>query len=488
MSLETHREIADAGTRAALAGAARAAQDPHRLAYHFMAPSGWMNDPNGLIQFGGAYHLFYQHNPYAPWWGAMHWGHATSADLVHWEHLPVALAPSEPYERPEGGGGGCFSGSAVDDGGRLTLVYTGTGQGQFQCVATTADGREFSKHPGNPVIAEVPPDGSQDFRDPKVWRHDDLWHMVVGSGRDGVGKALLYRSRDLRRWEYRGVVARSDGTQGRVWECPDLFPLGGRHVLVCSPIGLERPRSICIVGEMDYAAGRFAPGHQSDADCGPGFYAPQTFLDDRGRRIMFGWMRDWEGASPSMDYGRAGALTLPRLVALSPEGGLRFTPVPELKSLRGKHERLADVDLDPGSEVVLEEVCGDTLEIKAEFEPGPGREGQFGIAVRCSPDGSDETPITCDRESRQLLVDWRRSGLKVAAPVSAAPLDQSPRERLKLHVFVDRSSVEVFVNDGRAVVTGRVYPGPDSLGVKLFARGCGASLAALDAWTLGGVW
>jgi beta-fructofuranosidase len=223
----THAELTARADAAVAAAAPRAAQDPHRLAYHFMAPAGWMNDPNGLIHWRAAYHIFYQHNPYEPGWGAMHWGHALSRDLVRYEHRPVALAPSEPYESP---GGGCFSGSAVDDGGTLTLIYTSTADHQAQSIATSADGVHFEKYAGNPVIPAPPPQGNgSDFRDPKVWRHDGAWWMVVGS-RDGeLGNVLLYRSDDLRNWDFVSVLCQSDGTQGRMWECPDLYPLADRY-------------------------------------------------------------------------------------------------------------------------------------------------------------------------------------------------------------------------------------------------------------------
>ena len=200
----------------------------HRQMWHFSPKAGWMNDPNGLIYFKGKYHIFYQFNPYGTKWSAMHWGHAISDDLVNWEHLPIALAPSEPYDNhPEGG---CFSGSAVDDNGILTLIYTATtnyGDGfvQSQCIATSEDGIRFQKYAGNPVIPAPPACGSSDFRDPKVWKHHDKWYMVVGSSKDRKGKALLYRSDNLREWQYVNVLCESRGEWGTMWECPDFFEI-----------------------------------------------------------------------------------------------------------------------------------------------------------------------------------------------------------------------------------------------------------------------
>ncbi|MDF2964002.1 MAG: sucrose-6-phosphate hydrolase, partial [Paenibacillus sp.] len=209
-----------------------ASRDPHRLNYHIMAPANWINDPNGLIQFKGSYHVFYQHHPFGVEWGPMHWGHATSPDLVHWEHQPIALAPSETYDH-----GGCFSGSAVEHEDKMYLFYTGVvydgaihtsnrhNRKEVQCMAVSNDGRTFEKHPASPILSNPPADGSKDFRDPKVWKYGNQWYMVVGSTKNGVGKVLIYESLDLVHWSYKGVALESSGTEGYMWECPDLFPL-----------------------------------------------------------------------------------------------------------------------------------------------------------------------------------------------------------------------------------------------------------------------
>lgn len=158
----------------------------YRQGYHFMAPASWINDPNGFIQYKGKYHLFYQYNPYGATWSAMHWGHAESDDLIKWSHLPIALAPSEVYD--DDNNGGCFSGSAVDNDGILTLMYTGTtnneeGTVQVQCIATSDDGVNFEKFEGNPVILPNFIEGNRDFRDPKVWKEGELWYVVIGTSK-----------------------------------------------------------------------------------------------------------------------------------------------------------------------------------------------------------------------------------------------------------------------------------------------------------------
>ena len=464
-----HEALCAQADAAVAAAAPHAATSPHRLAYHFMAPAGWMNDPNGLIYWGGRHHVFYQHNPYEAHWGAMHWGHAVSADLVRYEHRPVALAPREPYELPNG----CYSGSAVDDDGTLTLIYTAAGREpirQTQCIATSADGLRFEKCDANPVIPAPPPQGDPgDFRDPKVWRHDGAWWMVVGSRHGELGNVLLYRSDDLRAWEYVSVVCQSDGRGGSMWECPDLFPLGDRHALVISPCGVEPRKSVTMVGEFDYATGRFTPERQMDTDYGPGFYAPQSFIDARGRRVMFGWMTATWGTSPGRAYGWAGALTLPRLVTAGPDGMPRFAPLPELQALRQEQ-------LDPAA------VEGNSLEVLAEFEVG--RDAEFGLSVLRSEDGAQETRVVYDEASGRLTIDWERSGA-VESGRRSAPLPVGPGGRLKLHVFVDRSSVEVFADGGRAVLSARVFPDPASRGVAVIGAD---RMLSLDAWRLAPIW
>lgn len=196
--------------------------DPHRAQFHFQPPKYWMNDPNGLIHWKDEYHLFYQHNPESLAWTNMHWGHAVSKDLYHWEHLPVALAPTP---------GGCdelgvWSGCAVDNDGEPTLMYTGVVP-EVQCVAIgDAALRSFKKYPGNPVIAR-PPEGLDvaGFRDPCAWREGDGWRCVIGSGIQGQGGAvLLYRSSDLRKWEYlHPLLIGNKDENGAMWDCPDAL-------------------------------------------------------------------------------------------------------------------------------------------------------------------------------------------------------------------------------------------------------------------------
>lgn len=471
--------------------AAELGDDSYRLRYHLMPPAGWMNDPNGLIYYKNEYHAFYQHYPYDSKWGPMHWGHAKSKDLVNWEHLPVALAPSEAYDAGETGGYGCWSGSAVDNEGVLTLIYTGHVDGrtptEVQCLATSSDGVTFRKEANNPVIAGAPEEGGLGFRDPKVWRHDGAWYMVIGYGKDGLGKVLLYTSQDMQAWRYLGVAAESDGEMGDMWECPDLFPLGneGDHVLVISPMNMGTTKTMYMTGTLNYETGAFDRRYAERLDYGFDFYAPQTFVDGKGRRILLGWMNIWGARMPEQERGWMGAFTLPRELTLAADGTLRMQPVAELTALRREHQRVSGLTIGADREAALP-VKGDSLELIAVFdvEQSAG-DADFGLLLRCSEDGKEYTKVVYSAAERKLSVDRTHAGAGEAgvSEVQLAPLADG---RVKLHLFLDRSSVELFANDGMKTVTNRIYPAADSVGIKLFAEKGAARLESLDAWQLRG--
>jgi len=312
-----------------------------RSLYHFEPRTGWINDPNGLVWYRGQYHAFFQHNPYSDRWGRMHWGHAVSRDLIHWEQLPIALWPDEPYERCREDEGGCFSGSAVVIDGRLWLIYTTVSDefGQTQSLAYSDDGRYFEKFSGNPVIGHFPADGCPDFRDPKVEHRGGRWQMVLGSGKDGVGRVLRYTSEDLQRWEYAGVFA-EDPAFGAVVECPDFFALEEKYILKISrmnpPLGDNEQ---FVVGHME--GEHFCPEQTCLPEAGPNFYASQSFLDPQGRRILIGWVTPH--GKPRKDGAREGAFSLPRELTLR-DGRLCSYPIAEARHLLTDHDPAVSVE------------------------------------------------------------------------------------------------------------------------------------------------
>ena len=470
-----------------------------RPKYHFMPPSNWMNDPNGLIQYQGVYHLFYQHNPDAAVWGNMHWGHASSRDLVHWEHHPAALAPT-PGGPDEAG---VWSGCVVDWNGQPTAVYTGlTTAGESVCLATSRDGLlTWEKHAQNPVIGGPPAElDTLGFRDPYVWREDGQWKMVIGSGlRERGGMVLQYTSPDLLQWQYVGPLLMGDVNQtepvwaGEMWECPNFFRMGDEHVLIISPMDLHPSRSLYtlyLLGAYDGSA--FKPRVMAKMDGGDMyFYAPQVFADEQGRRIALGWSREARTEKASVREGWAGVMTLPRLLQMRADGHLTQQPVPELQALRGAAKAWKDIPLSPEEKpVTLEGLSGDTLEIEAVFHLGAAREdrdGEVGLLVRRSPDEEEVTEIRVDLRAGALVVDSLRSSLSSEDFPGAyeIPLDLSGANLLTLRVFLDRSIIEVFANEV-AVITTRVYPTRESsTGIAFFARRRAGLIASLQAWEMG---
>lgn len=455
----------------------------YRLNYHIMAPSGWINDPNGLIQFNGMYHVFYQHHPYSPEWGPMHWGHAVSSDLVHWKHLPVALAPDCNYEK------GCFSGSAVDNNGKLSLIYTAhddeRSPKEVQCVAESTDGIHFTKYNNNPVISHLPAGASEDFRDPKAWFEDGKWNLLIGSGKSGKGKALLYQSDDFHTWNYIGVLCESDGTLGDMWECPDFFPLGDKHVLVVSPMNMKGGKNIYIIGRYDKAKHRLIPEEIQEIDNGHDFYAAQTFADANGRRILIAWMDMWGSEFPTQKDGWAGALTVPRELRLE-DGQICAEPVKETVKLRGG--LLADLSfhLAKKEKHVLSAVKGDSLELNIHvFFDDPACTG-FGVCLRKAKEGKEETLLHYDIEREQLSVNTKNSG-KGDKRISVGHLKKMDNG-LELRILIDKSSVELFANKGRLTMSERIYPENTSVNYDLFCENGSCFVKQVRAWQLNNIW
>ncbi len=449
----------------------RLAADPHRPAYHFLS-GHWMNDPKPFFH-NGEYHVFFQHNPEAAGWGNMRWGHTVSRDLAHWTPLPIALEPQPGGPDAEG----CWTGSVVRDGDRFHILYTGIPRReplkQIQCLASSADLITWERDPANPVISEAPDGYGPCFRDPCVWRDGDGWAMLIGSEVQGQGGAvLLYRSTDLRRWESRGPFFSAPAHEtGFDMECPDFFTLDGHPVLLTS-----RNQTWWRRGE--FSGDRFTGGAYGMMDGGC-LYAAKTLVDDRGRRILFGWVRETRPDDALREAGWGGVLSLPRTLALMPDGTMGSQPVKELEALRGKRSRWENLTVTDGFHL-LEDVQGDSLELSVTF--GPGDAETMGVSVRCSPDGVERSDFTLQRRDD----DFRMNGTPT---FMGQPMSLSPNADVTLRLFVDRSVVEGFAG-GRAH-TLRTYPTrADATGIGLFATGGRACVKCLEVWEMNsiGLW
>jgi beta-fructofuranosidase len=467
----------------AVATAAEIANDPDRPEYHFLPPHNWINDPNGPIFWKEKYHLFYQMNPHAAVWGDMHWGHAVSTDMVHWRHLPIALAPTPGGPDSEG----CFSGSAVVRDEVPTLIYTGVKNAppelvtlhdgneklrETQLLATAEDDELLSwKKLPEPVIA-APPAGMAvtGFRDPCPWREADAWYMAVGSGvRDEGGCALLYRSSDLRNWEYlhplaqgkpNGRTSANPVDTGEMWECPDFFELDKKHCLLYST-----------EGKVDWTTGvynshehRYTPGRQGLLDHGA-YYAPKSFLAPDGRRILWGWIPE---RRPEAEYARAGwagVMSLPRVLAVGPQGQLEMHPAAEVEKLRRPVERVV-VKADAPFRQKL-----DTLRQELRLHIGLSS-GMATVRLK-----------TNRGIAWELAVDVAANAVRCGE--ISFPLPGLPWPRPELRIFLDGSVIETFIG-GREALTSRVYglkPDETELEITLAA---GHSLA-LEVWQLSAI-
>ena len=498
-----------------LSGAAQPADrgydEPFRSQFHFTPEKNWMNDPNGLVWYKGEYHLFYQYNPFGNVWGHMSWGHAVSKDLIHWQHLPVALA--------EENGVMIFSGSAVvdwdntsglchsadpsnpNDKSCLIAIYTGHVEktSQSQHIAVSNDrGRTWTKYAGNPVL-DI---GEKDFRDPKVFWHEATKKWVMAVSLSKAQKVHFYGSPDLKKWELLSEFGPAGVKRDDIlWECPDLFelPVDGqpgkkRWVLIVN----INPGGVAGGSGGQYFIGSF-DGHtfMNDnpketalfVDYGKDFYAGVTFSDvpkSDGRRILIGWMSNWQYAQIEPTSPWRTAQSIPRVLTLKQtSAGLRLwqLPITELTSLRGQFSEKRNVKLAQNEKVGT--WVGNAIEIAAEF-----RISQTESAVLHLLSGANETLIGYDPIKRVMFIDRTRSGEVGFDPQFVgrheAPI-QVVREKIRLRAFVDHSSIELFGNDGEAVITDRIFP-PPSANLTVYLYPSKARCLSLKLWKLRSIW
>jgi len=499
-------------------------QEPFRPQFHFSPAKNWTNDPNGPVYYNGEYHLFFQYNPFGDEWGHMSWGHAVSRDMVHWQQLPVAI--------PEWHGVMIFSGSTVVDAHNssglcesaaadhscLAAIYTGyrsaaaassnsaaREQNQSQYLAYSNDrGRTWAEYDANPVIDLH----LADFRDPKVFWYAPGHKWVIVTALPPQHKVRLFSSIDLKHW-----TALSDfgpaGATGGVWECPDLFPLAVdsdphdiRWVLSVN----VNPGGVAGGSGDQYFVGRFdGTTFTNDspdaaplwADYGADFYASTSFSDipaSDGRRIWIGWLDNWQYAARAPTHPWRGQQSIPRTLGLKrfPEGvRLVQQPIRELQVLRERPIVIANRTVLAANRLLqAAEARGDTIEIEAEIAPGSAEE--FGFEVRESHDGSEAAVIGIDRAKSVLFVDRTRSGnvgFDPAFPARhMAPIHLTRGRPVKIHILVDRSSVEVFGGDGETVISDLVFPAAASNGLEVYCQGGEARVVKMTLWRVRRAW
>ena len=449
----------------------RILSDPARPGYHFANPEGVAMpfDPNGAIYWKGRYHLFYIFQDSRSGHRADHWGHVSSTDLFHWRHHPTGLLDGM-YS------GNCF----VNADGVPTICYHQKGEGNAMAVALDDDLNAWRKLDTiTPATREG--DAYHDrYRswDPYGWHEGDSYYAIFGGKRPGIAKASALDGE----WRYVGDLF-AHGVEGVSLDedvsCPDLFRLGDKHVLLCISHRLG-----CRYYVGTWKNEQFHPeSHAMMSWVDHAFFAPESLLDDRGRRIMWAWIMDDPKFGVRSANGWSGVLSLPRVLSMGDDGRLRIDVPEEVEALRYGGHRQGPVTIEADTDLPVEGVAGTSLELLIEME-GKGA-SSYGVVVCASPDGREQTSIFYDATEKQLKVDTRRSGRDdTPRAVEAAPFELHEGERLTLRLFVDRSVVEVFANSRQAIAR-RIYPSrQDSVGVRLFAREGTARLHALQAWQI----
>jgi beta-fructofuranosidase len=455
---------------------AKLANDPMRPQFHLLPAKNWMNDPNGPIYFNGHYHMFFQYNPLAAVWGDMSWNHAVSKDMLHWTHLPVALTPTPGSVDSFG----VFSGSAIAVGQRVYAVYTATQKSddahatirdgannvqESQCLAWSDDPllRTWTKDP-NPIVP-APPAGMQitGFRDPSVWKQGDWYYMTVGSGVAKVGGCvLLYRSKDLRQWEYlhkltegqwNGKTTSNPCDDGEMWECPEFFALDGGHVLIYSTLGKVFWQS----GALDEATMKFVPKKTGELDLGA-FYAPKTQLDAEGRRILWGWIPEKRSEAAMLAAGWSGMMSLPRVLSLDKDGTLRIRVLPQAETLRGG--KLPHEETQAGVLKTLRKASGEVLCSGASGEP---------LSFKMHDGTSELAHVLYSPETHSFNIDGHEFALQSGDTPS-------------VHAYVDGSVIEMILSERVGFTKRFYYTTPTAPDVQVQATG--GQKVTMEAWRI----
>jgi beta-fructofuranosidase len=445
---------------------------------HFAPEQGWMNDPNGLIQWNGRIHMFYQHNPTGPVPENMAWGHASTTDLWTWDDHPLALEPDPAGPDRDG----CFSGCAVVPSGGPHLLYTGVnGQRQLPCLAVASDQDliRWARYERNPVIAR-PPSGEAvtAFRDHSAWRAGSTWYQVVGGGLHDRGGALfLYRSADLRNWEYLGIFAAAAdyGLDGVIWECPDVFTLDDTVVVVVSVWDGKATYPMWMTGQI--AGDTFIPHVTGRCDSGHRYYAPQSLTLADGRRVAFGWLQESVGELADRDRSRVGVMSLPRELCLDGNGSLRARPARELDTAR--HEILLAQAIEGRGTADLKVSARAAHATEIDLDPVRGEAAM--VRLRLAGLGCADIQIRVTADSVEIT-----EGRRPLTTVSPAPRSVDSRVG-QVRAYYDGGILEVYSLQGgpAAVICDRrgTY---HSVDVEVSSRpGEPRCTASVTAWSCG---
>jgi beta-fructofuranosidase len=446
--------------------------------FHASSPVGWINDPNGWSVYQGEYHLFFQYHPYNIHWGPMHWGHMKTKDFIRWERMPVSLAPDMQYDK-----NGCFSGSAIEKNGKHILMYTGVYEEeinnkkemyQVQCIAI-GDGVKYTKIEYNPVITgKMLPEGCNvhDFRDPKIWIKDGMYYAVIGSKNEvHDGQVVIFRSKDLKAWEYVNSLDQSEMRYGAMWECPDLFELDGQDVLIASPQFMEAEGlefhngngTMCVIGTVDVNS-RLMRKKVHAIDYGLDFYAPQTLKATDGRRIMIAWMQSWDNYITPKEFDWSGIMSIPRVLSLKNDRLYQY-PVSEIESCR--YNQLTKSLTVHSGESYIQLLKGRQIDLILKIEKIDC--SYFEIKLACKEE--KYTKVIYEPMENTITFDRTYSGLHKDVQCTRKMKIDSFHEGMEIRILMDKYTVEMFVDGGKYAMSSLIYTDLDFDGIDFVTDG-----------------
>lgn len=470
----------------------RFAGDFHRPEYHPIPPAAWTNETHGLIYHDDKYHIYYQKNATGPYWAHINWGHMSTPDLLQWDHHKPVLWPEKGYDEF-----GIWSGHVIkNEEGTPVIMYTaGDGEKFGMAMAYPQNDKltEWKKYEKNPVIPEAPEKFERsDMRDPYIWKEKDTYYMIIGFGVEKPKKAgavLLYKSMDLKNWEYLNLmhVGKPEVFPcGVFWEMPVFwkFKNKDKYVLLVNKIPYkgDPARAFYWVGEFKNE--RFVPDHEIPKllEVVNGLLSPSVAYDKQKRTTAIAIIPDEIKPQGNYELGWAHLYSIPREWKLE-DNRIKQYPHPNLKRLRTGHQSYQNIDLTPGTDN-RPNIDGRQLELVAEFSQGSARD--VGIILGKHPDDKEFTKISYDFALGKFTVDRTKSSLNkyMHSDVKSGKLPEPKNGKIKMHVFVDGSVVEVFVNDGYAFTT-RMFPEKKvSNNVEFFSEGGKATLESLDVWKM----
>ena len=474
----------------------RFAGDPHRPIFHAIPAANWMNEPHGLFFYNGLYHIFYQKNGNGPYFGRLNWGHQTSPDLVAWTEKTVAISPDPGSYDQEG----CWSGCAILKDGLPKIMYTGVdgSTAQMCLVDISADATVFTKFSGNPVVSTPPaPYTSNDFRDPYIWQENGLFYMIIGSGLGNSGQSggatLLYKSTNLISWQYLDVLHKgfpATDNSGIFWEVPSFLTFGNQRVLTAQPV--PQPGS---PARILYWTGSFQNEEFTADSLHPKVLEPGDNLlgvtsinhpTDSTKYLAIGIIPDILPGTEQRKNGWANLMSLPREWSLSADGKtLLQKPFEELEKLRGPYQHFENIAVAAGQSNFLPSASGRHLEIRAKIDPGTA--SRVGLVLAKSDDGTERTRIFWEVPFNILQIERSNSSTNSSTPEGTVStnFEATAGQPLDLHVFLDGSVLEVFINETKALSSTRIYPeNPSSIGLDLFTQGGTATFQTIDVWEM----